>query len=74
MRREEAIAFLEEVVANKIIQIRWISLVDGKNGYEIHIKPEIKDFTRLKPIVEKHNLALKEVNGVIIIHREHDVF
>lgn len=73
MKREEAIAFLKEVVANQVLQFIWVSLVNGKSGgYELHIKPEIEDLARLKPIVEKHNLALKEVDGLFIIYREYE--
>jgi hypothetical protein len=52
-----------------VLQPNWISLANGNSGgYELHIKPEIDDLARLKPIVEKRNLALKKVNGSMIIH------
>ena len=37
-----------------------------------YILPEITNADCLKPIVEKHNLALKEVNGLLIIYGEHE--
>jgi hypothetical protein len=75
LKREQAIAILKEIVANQVLKFNWVSLVNGKTGgYELHIKPEIEGSTRLKPIAEEHNLSLKEVNGVLIIYREHNGF
>ena len=72
VKREQAIAILREIVANQVLQLNWVSLVDGMGGYEVHIKPEIEDSASLNSIVEKHKLAIKEVNGVLIIYKEHD--
>lgn len=72
-KREEAIAFLKEIVANQVLQFKWVSLVNEESGgYELQIKPEIEDLERLKPILEKHNLGLREANGVLVVNRKHD--
>lgn len=72
MKREQAIALLKEIVSNKAIQPNWISLTEGKLGYELHIKLEMEDLRRLKQLVEKHNLELTEASGTVIIHGKHD--
>ena len=73
MKREEAIAILREIVANRVLRLNWVSLENGKSDcYELYIKPEIANSGCLKPIVEKHNLALKEVNGLLIIYGEYE--
>lgn len=68
MKREEAISLLKEITANQMLQPSWISLEYGIEGYELHIKSEDVDLDLLKPIVAKHALSLKKVNGLIIIH------
>jgi hypothetical protein len=73
VKREEAIAILREIVATRVLRFNWVSLENGKSDcYELHIKPEITNSDWLKPIVEKHNLALKEVNGLFIIYGEYE--
>ena len=73
MKREEAIAILREIVANRVLRLNWVSLENRKpDCYELHIKPEIANADCLKPIVEKHNLALREVNGLLIIYGEYE--
>ena len=37
-------------------------------GYELHIKSADVELDLLKPVVKKHALSLKNVNGLIIIH------
>jgi hypothetical protein len=74
LKREEAIAIIKEIASADAPQVNWISLVDGKNGFEIHIKPEIDELRNLGSIVKEHNLALKEVNGVSIIYKKHSSF
>lgn len=71
MNREEAIAVLKEIAENKRFTFEWISLVNGKIGYEIHIKPEQGDSASLKPIFENRNLLLKEAKGILVVYREH---
>jgi hypothetical protein len=66
--RGEAIALLREIAANQVATPNWVSLVNGKaDSYELQIKPESVDLACLKLIVEKHNLAWKEANGLFII-------
>ena len=72
MKREKAVAVLKEIMANRKIHFKWSSLVKGKSGgYELHVKSEIANPACLKPIVEKHGLALKEANELFIIYKEH---
>ena len=69
MKREEAIALLKEITANYVLlQPKWISLVNGTAGYEVHIKPDDVDLELLKFVVEKRALSLKEADWLIIIH------
>jgi hypothetical protein len=69
VKREEAIALLKEITANYVLlQPKWISLVNGTAGYEVHIKPDDVDLDLLKFVVEKRALSLKEGDGLIIIH------
>ena len=70
--RGEAIALLKEIAANRAVTPTWISLVNVKSEYEIHIKPESINLNCLRLIVEKHNLALKEVTGLLVVYKEHD--
>jgi hypothetical protein len=72
MKREEAIALLKEIAENERFTFNWISLVNGKSGCEIHIKPEQGNPASLKPIFEKRGLRLKEVKGTLVIYREHE--
>lgn len=72
MKRDEAIALLKQIAESKRFSFNWISLANGKAGYEIHIKPEHgSDIAVLKPIFENHGLQLKEVKGTLVIYREH---
>ena len=71
VKRDEAIALLKEVAKSKHFTFQWISLVNGKGGYEIHIKPEEGELFRLKPIFEERGLKLKEFKGILVIYREH---
>jgi hypothetical protein len=72
MEREEAIAFLRDLVTNRLFNLNWVTLVSGVAGYQLHIKPETADLTLLKPAVEKHSLSFKQVDGVLIIYKEHN--
>lgn len=68
MKREGAISFLKEITVNQVLQPSWISLEPGMAGYELHIKSADVELDLLKPVVKKHALSLKNVNGLIIIH------
>jgi len=72
MDRGEAIALLKEIAAKREVTPSWVSLVNGKAGYEVHIKPDVVDVASLRMIVEKHNLALKKVGGLLVVCEEHD--
>ena len=72
MDRVEAITLLKEIAANRALTPTWISLVNVKSGYEVHIKPESVNLDCLKMTVEEHNLALKEVSGLLVVYKEHD--
>ncbi len=68
MKREEALALLKEIVTIGIIDADWVSLDKRKtDSYEVHIKGEIIHQS-LKPIIQKHNLAVRDVNGVLVIY------
>jgi hypothetical protein len=68
MKREEAIAVLKEIAESRF-SVSWVSLVNKElDDYEIHIKPNLIFSASLDQIVQKHNLALKEVKGILIIH------
>jgi hypothetical protein len=72
VKRDEAIALLKEIAVSKRFGFNWISLVNGKAGCEIHIKPELgNDPAVLEPIFEKRDLQMREVNGTLVIYREH---
>lgn len=72
MKRENAVAILKEIMANRKIHFKESSLVNGKSGgYELHIESGAAIGTRLKPIIEKHRLALKEANGLFIVYKQH---
>jgi hypothetical protein len=72
VNREEAIALLKEIAANKIATISWISLNSVADGYEIILKGEVHKQS-LRQIVQKHNLSLKEANGLFVIYQEHEL-
>jgi hypothetical protein len=73
VKREKAIALLKQISESKRFSFNWISLVNGKSGCEIHIKPEYgSDPSVLKPIFEKRDLQMKEAKGILVIYREHD--
>ena len=72
MNRDEAIALLKQIAVSERFGFNWISLVNGGVGYEIHIKPEAgSNPTVLKPIFANRDLQMKEVNGTLVIYREH---
>ena len=72
MKRDEAIALLKQIALSERFGFNWISLVNGGAGCEIHIKPEVgSDAEALKPIFENRDLQMKEVNGILVIYREH---
>jgi hypothetical protein len=52
--------------------LNGISLEHGNSGYEVHLKPDIVDPDALNLIVKQHNLVLKEVNGLLIVYKEHE--
>jgi len=71
----ETTTFLKEVAATNALIPSWVSLVnDGNSGYEVHIKPDVIDLSILRLIVQKHNLALKTVKGLLVVYMEHDGF
>jgi hypothetical protein len=72
VNRDEAIALLKEIAQNKNFSVKWISLVNGKPGYEIHVKPMDGNPASLEPIFEKRGLKLKEVKDTLVIYREHN--
>jgi len=72
VNRDEAIALLKQIAESKRFSFNWISLVNGKAGCEIHIKPEQgSDPEVLKSIFENNDLQLTEVKGILVIYREH---
>lgn len=72
MKRDEAIALLKQISESKRFSFNWISLVNGKIGCEIHIKPELgSNPAILAPIFENRDLQMKEVKGTLVIYREH---
>jgi hypothetical protein len=72
MKRDEAIALLKQIAVSKRFGFNWISLVNGRAGCEIHIKPEAGSNTKaLKPIFENRGLKMKEVKDTLVIYREH---
>jgi hypothetical protein len=73
VKREEAVSVLKEIVAKRALVPRWISMEQGNSGYEVHLKPDIVDPVALDSIVKQHNLAVKEVNGLLVVYKEHDV-
>jgi len=70
--RGAAIAFLKEIATNKELIPEWVSLENCTSGYEVHIKPNTVNIASLKLLVEKHNLALKEVEGFLVVYEEYD--
>jgi hypothetical protein len=73
VNRGEAIAILKEIAANQAVAPNWVSLANRESdSYELHIKPETINSASLKLIVEKHDLTLKEVNGLFVIYKEHN--
>jgi hypothetical protein len=72
MKRDEAVALLKQIAVSKRFGFNWISLVNDKDGYEIHIKPEAGSNTEaLKSIFENLGLKMKEVKDTLVIYREH---
>ena len=71
VNRDEAIALLKKMAQNKNFSVKWISLVNGKSGYEIRVKPMQGNPASLKPIFENRDLQMKEVKGTLVIYREH---
>jgi len=72
MNRDEAINLLKQIAESNRFTFNWISLVNGKSGCTIHIKPEEGNPDVLKPILEKHGLELKEVEGILVLYRNHN--
>jgi len=72
VNREEAIALLKQIAENERFSFNWISLVNGKSGCTIHLKPDEGNPDVLKPIFEKRGLEVKEVEGILVIYRNHD--
>ncbi len=72
MKRDEAIALLKQIAIDKRFGFNWISLVNGRDGFEIHIKPEPgSNVEALKPIFENRDLQMKEDKDTLVIYREH---
>ena len=72
MKREKAVAILREIMANRRIHFKWGSLVPGHSGgYELHFSSGSNNRARLMPIVEKHNLEMKENKELLVIYRKH---
>jgi NAD(P)H-hydrate repair Nnr-like enzyme with NAD(P)H-hydrate dehydratase domain len=72
MDRTEAVSLLKEIAAKRALVPQWISLENSISGYEVHLKPNIVDADALNLIVKQHGLALKEVNGLLIVYKEHE--
>ena len=72
LKREEAISLLKEITAKRALVPKWISLEHGNSGYEVHLKPDIVNPASLNLIVNQHNLALKDVNGLLVVYKEHE--
>lgn len=79
MNRQEAIMVLREILEayRDLIEMNYVSLSSsesqihkGSNGCELHIKCTLNDRLRqcLTPILEKHQLRMKESNGSVIIY------
>jgi len=71
MDREEAIDLLKQIAESNRFTFNWISLVDGPSGCEIHIKSDDGNPDVLKPIFERSDLELKEIEGILVIYRKH---
>jgi len=72
VNREEAIAILKQIAESERVSLNWISLVNGKSGYMIKLKPDEGDSDVLKAIIEKRGLEVKEVEGILVVYRNHD--
>jgi hypothetical protein len=72
VNREEAIALLKQIVETERFSFNWISLVNGKSGCMIKLKPDEGNSDVLKPIFEKRGLEVKEVEGILVVYRNHD--
>jgi hypothetical protein len=68
MERERAIALLKEILAEQAVTPNWVDLEQESNSCKLNIKPLCVDLSSLKRIVEKHNFALKDVNGRLVIY------
>ena len=75
MKREQAVAILRDIMANRRIRFKLGSLVHGKSGgYELQLESDAcakLDEACLKPIVEKNGLEMKEANGLFVIYKKH---
>jgi hypothetical protein len=69
LQRGEAIGLLREMADSpERFTPSWVSLANGEaDTYELHIKPELVDVAFLEQVVKKRNLAMKVINGLIII-------
>jgi hypothetical protein len=76
-KREEAAGEIadrttNEIMTNRKIRFKESSLVNGNSGgYELLVEADAASGARLKPIIEKHSLALREANGLFIIYKQH---
>jgi hypothetical protein len=79
MNRQEAIALLREILeaCSELFDMNYVSLnlADAQirksaDDYELHIKSVLDERLRqcLTPILEKHQLRMKESKGSIIIY------
>ena len=79
MNRQEAIALLREIIeaCSELIEMNYVSLNPadarirkGVDDYELHVKWVLDERLRqcLTPILEKHQLSMKESKGSIIIY------
>ena len=72
MKRDEAVDLLKQIAVSKRFGFNWISLVNGRPGCEIHIKPEAgSNSEALMPIFENLGLKMKEDKDTLVIYREH---
>ncbi len=72
MKRETAVALLNEMMANRKIHFKWGSIVKGKSGgYELRVTSESIAPARITPIIVKHGLEIKEENGLFLIYKKH---
>ena len=72
MERQRAIALLKEILAEQAVTPIWVDLEQEKSDlFKLNIKPLGVNIDSLKRIVEKHNFAIKDAQGRLVIYKEH---